>query len=172
MASPDTVESATTKSCHTFPRLNPNEGEKEQLYERLCRGSEDMIYKFQDLFSETTDSLRERKVPVVELTRHLECLGPVKPTYKDTGLRPLRHQLPGLRNAETVDAVMSVVKDYCSFFNYRMLEHIINKLGSEEDKLNLARYKEDFEVYAECRIFECPSEVGKMSGIRLHACST
>ena len=158
--SPDTT---ATKTHHTFHTLSPNPEEKEQLYERLCSESEDMIYKFQELFSATGQSLRERNIPVTELTRHLECLGPVKPTYKDTGLPPLRHQLPGLGNAETVDAVMSVVKDYCSFFNYRMLEHIINKLGSEEDKLNLARYKEDFEVYAECRIFECPSEVGKMS---------
>ena len=163
MASPDTVESATAKSCHTFPYLDPNEGEKERLYERLCSESEDMIYKFQELFSATRDSLRERKVPVIELIHHLECLGPVKPTYKDTGLPPLRHQLPGLGNAETVDAVMSVVKDYCSFFNYRMLEHIINEFGTQQDKVNLARYKEDFEAYAECRVFECPSEVGHMS---------
>ena len=123
-----------------------------------------MIYKFQELFTATKRSLREEKVSVAELVGHLECLGFIKPTFKDSGLPPLRHQLPGLANAETVDAVMSVVKDYCSFFNYHMLEHIINGFGTQEDKLNLAIYKEDFNKYAECCVItQCPTEVGKMS---------
>ena len=81
----------------------------------------------------------------------------------DVGRTPLRCQLPGLANAQTVDAVMSVVKDYCSFFNYHMLEHIINEFGTKQDKENMASYKEDFNKYAECCITKCPSEVGKMS---------
>ena len=121
------------------------------------------MYKFQQLFSATTKSLQERSIPVSLLTRHLECLGSIKPTFKDSGLPPLRHQLPGLANARNVDAVMSVVKDYCSFFNYRMLEHIINELGTEQDKVNLAKYKGDFAKYGERHVFECPSEVGKLS---------
>lgn len=126
------------------------------------------MYKFQDLFAATTDSLRDRNVPVSELARHLELLGSVKPTYKDAGLPPLRHQLPGLSDANTIKAAMSVVKDYCSFFNYRMLEHIINNLGTQQDKFNLAKYMEDFAKYGERHIFECPSEVGEI--IEGHVC--
>ena len=44
-----------------------------------------------------------------------------------------------------------------------MLEHIINKLGTEEDKLKLTQYKKDFAKYGERHIFECPAEVGKMN---------
>ena len=121
-----------------------------------------MMFKYQKLFTATKKSLREKKVPVSELVGHLECLGFIKPTFKDSGLPSLRHQLPGLANAETVDAVMSVVKDYCSFFNYHMLEHIIDEFGTKQDKENMASYKEDFTKYAECCITQCPSEVGKM----------
>lgn len=160
-----------SKLSHDFGSISPeklSKEEKEQLHQRLYADSEDMMYKFQNLFAATTDSLRDRNVPVSELTRHLELLGSVKPTYKDAGLPPLRHQLPGLTDAKTIKAAMSVVKDYCSFFNYRMLEHIINNVGTEQDKLNLVNYKEDFAEYGERHIFECSSEVGKM--IEGHIC--
>ena len=122
-----------------------------------------MVYKFQKLYTVTRKSLREEKVSVSELVRHLECLGSIKPIYKDAGLSPLRRQLPGLAEMETVDDVMSIVKDYCSFFNYHMLEHIIDEFGTSQDKENLAAYKKDFEEYAQCCVIEGPLEVGKMS---------
>ena len=144
----------------TVPTIPPHQ--KEQLYEQRCFESEQMMFKYQKLFTATKKSLREKKVSVTELVGHLECLGFIKPTFKDSGLPSLRHQLPGLANAETVDAVMSVVKDYCSFFNYHMLEHIIDEFGMKQDKENMASFKEDFTKYAECCITQCPSEVGKM----------
>ena len=152
---------ASTKDHPTIPTITLKQ--KEQLYERRCFESEQMIFKFQELFTATKKSLRDEKVSIAELVGHLECLGSIKPIYNDIGCPPLRCQLPGLVNAETIDAVMSVVKDYCSFFNYHMLEHIINEFGTKQDKENMAGYKEDFNKYAECCITECPSEVGKMS---------
>ena len=136
---------------------------KEELHQKLYAESEDMMYKFQELFKSTRDSLRKRKVPVKELVHHLECLGQLKPTFNDSGEPVFRHQLPELRKTESVDDAMTVVNKYCSFFNYRMLEHLINNLGTEQDKLKLAKYKEDFAKYGERRVFECPSKVGEMS---------
>ena len=136
---------------------------KQQIFEQCSFESEKMIFKFQKLFTSTKKSLREEKVSVAELVSHLECLGSIKPTYVDIGRSPLRSQLPGLADAKTVDAVMSVVKDYCSFFNYHMVEHIIDEFGTKQDKENMASYKEDFTKYAECCITQCPLEVGKMS---------
>ena len=155
----------TSMATHSpaFPVLSHSSEKEEQLQGRLYSESEDMIYKFQELFSETTESLRERKIPISELSHHLGLLGSIQPVYADSGLPVLRQKLPGLSDATSVDAVMSVVKDYCSFFNYRMLGHIICKLGSEKDKANLATYKEAFDKYAERRVFECPSNVGKMN---------
>ena len=136
---------------------------KQQIFEQCSFESERMIFKFQKLFTSTKKSLREEKVSVAELISHLECLGSIKPTYVDIGRSPLRSQLPGLADAKTVDAVMSVVKDYCSFFNYHMVEHIIDEFGTKQDKENMASYKENFTKYAKCCITQCPSEVGKMS---------
>ena len=121
------------------------------------------MYKFQDLFTATRKSLWEKKVSVKDLVHHVECLGSVKPAYKDLGQRPLRCQLPALANANSIDDVMSIVKDYSPFFSYRMLEHIINEFGTKQNKDKLAEYKVDFAKYAECCVIECPLEVSRMS---------
>ena len=140
-----------------------SEEKRRELHQKLYAESEDMMYKFQELFSSITDSLRRRNIPAKELTRHLECLGQLKPTFDDSGEPVFRHQLPELRKSESIDDAMSVVNKYCSFFNYRMLEHIIKKLGTEHDKLKLDQYKEDFAKYGERHVFECPPEVGEIS---------
>ena len=161
-----TTFEVTTKPHLTFHCLSlkdMSKEEKQQLHQKLYTESEDMMYKFQELFSSTTNSLQERNIPVRQLVRQLECLGQLKPTFEDSREPVFRCQLPELRKTESVDDAMSVVNNYCSFFNYRMLEHIINKLGSEQDKLNLVRYKEDFRKYGERHVFECPSDVAEMS---------
>ena len=120
--------------------------------------------KFQDLFTETTKSLKERNISTKDLSNHLACLGPLKPTYDDSEHSDFRHQLPRLRNIELIDDAMSViVSEYCSFFNYHIIEFIINKLGTEEDKQKLLKYKEEFTEYGRRHIFECSSEVGERS---------
>ena len=102
------ISEPVAESDPTLPSISLQQ--KEQLCERRCFESEQMMYKFQKLFTDTKRSLRGKKVPVDELVGHLECLGSIKPTYVDIGRSPLRSQLPGLADAKTVDAVMSVVK--------------------------------------------------------------
>jgi hypothetical protein len=123
----------------------------------------DMIQKFQDLFSATTESLKQRKKSVQEIVCHLVGLGPSLPAYKDLNLPTFHRKLPELIKAKTVDAAMVVIGNYCSFFNYCMIEHIIKRLGTRQDKKNLEKYKKEFSEYAERHVFECPSEVGTMS---------
>ena len=137
--------------------------EKEKLHQKLYSDSFNMMRKFQALFSSTTKSLKERKIPTTELLCHLVGMGPVKATFNYLNLPPFRCQLPGLKEAKNSDDVMLVVGDYCSFFNLEMLECIIDKVGAEQDKRNLSQYKEDFSRYAERHVFESPSEVGKVS---------
>ena len=122
-----------------------------------------MIEKFQDLFSATTESLKQRKISVQEIVCHLVGFGPSPPAYKGLNLPIFRQKLPELISAKTVDDAMLVVGNYCSFFNYYMIEHLIKKLGTIQDKENLEKYKEEYSEYAERRVFECPSEVGTVS---------
>ena len=58
-----------------------------------------------------------------------------------------------------------ILNDYFSFFNYHIIEYIIKALGTEEDKAELQKYKDDFSQYAKRRIFECQSEFGPVSDV-------
>ena len=135
--------------------------DKEYLKQRLYSESVEIMYKFQELFSATIKSLKERKVTVKELLNHIRCLGALEPVYENSKLGCLRHEL---RETESIDDVMSVVSEYSSFFNYHMIENIINHLGGEKDRNNLANYLQDFTEYvSKRRVFECPSEVGTLN---------
>ena len=139
--------------------------EKERLHQQLYAESYNMIYKFQWLFNSTRKSLVNRKISVEGLLKHLDCLGSIQPSIKGSELPVLGCQLPELRKLESVEKAMFVISSYCSFFNYRIVEEIIDNLGSEQDKANLKKFKEDFSEYAQQHIFECPAELGEMSEI-------
>ena len=147
----------------TFPCLNLkelSEEDRQALRDRLYSESVTIMSKFQSLFSATTESLKKRDISIAEVLCHLVGMGSLKPTFQDEELPSLRSKL---KNAKTIDAVMLCVGDYCSFFNFQLLECIIEKVGTEVDKSNLAQYREEFRVYAQRHVFECPSEVGTMS---------
>ena len=164
-STPPNRQKIAIKPSYTFPLLNlkkMDEDEKERLHQRLFAESESMEYKFQELFKATRISLVERKIAVGELLKHLDCLGSIKPLYKGTTLPVLGCQLPELRKTASVDDAMSVISGYCSFFNFRIIECIVENLGTDQDKINLKKYSEEFSVYAQRHVFECPAELGEI----------
>jgi len=48
---------------------------------------------------------------------------------------------------------------YWSFFNYELLEHIIQVFGTPEDKSKLQKYLDDLKKFCQRRIFEVPAHV-------------
>ena len=150
----------------TFPSLDLkklSKEEKEKLHQRLYAESTDITFRFQDLFSSTILSLKERNISPRELHSHLVCLGSVKPAYDDPKQPVLRHYFPELRTTQRIEEAMGIVGDYCSFFNFRIMEIIIDKLGTTKDKANLTNYKKDFSDYARRHVYECPSELGTVT---------
>ena len=166
-ATPTTAPSSGHSNYElTFPCLDlkkMNKEEEKQLHQRLYAESVEMIDKFQDLFSATTKSLKQQKISVEELLCNLVGLGPLPSAYKGLDLPEFSRKLPELTKSNKIDNAMLVIGTYCSFFNFRMVEHIINKLGTVQDKKNLEKYREEFDKYAERHVFECPAEVGTVS---------
>ena len=68
-----------------------------------------------------------------------------------------------MESADTIPKIFLILKDYFSFFNYDIIEHIITVLGTKEDKANLQSYKEKFDQYAKRRIYECGPHFGPVS---------
>ena len=121
------------------------------------------MFKFQQLFSAVYKSLCEQKVPVDTLVTHLLSLGALDPVSKQSQKPLLQTFFQELQNAGSIENVLWVIRDYFSFFNYRVIEHIVNGLGTDQDKVELKDYKKDFHQYSKRRIFECPPVYGPMS---------
>ena len=156
---------STTSS---FPYLSVSgltDDQQEELKIRLFEESKVMVIKFQHLISIVYESLCERNVPVKKLVTHLFSLGVLDPVSKGSQKPLLQTFQQELRNAESIEDVLWVIKDYFSFFNYDVLEHIVDGLGTEQDKVHFHNYKKEFQQYSKRRIYECPPVYGPMSDI-------
>ena len=153
-------------SASSFPYLNLSgltQWQQQELRGRLRSESQEIMIKFQKLVSATIKSFEDRCVPLDNLVQHVMALGAFDPVFKESQVPVFHHHFEKLKAADTITKVFMVLNNYFSFFNYHILEHIIEELGTEEDKERLKTYKEHFKKYAKRRIFECPSEFGPVS---------
>ena len=153
-------------SASSFPYLDLSgltHEQQQELRGRLRSESQKIMMQFQKLVSATIKSFKRRCVPLDELVSHVMTLGAFDPVFKEPQVPVFHHYSKELKNAETVPKVFLVLNDYFSFFNYHILEHIIEELGTEEDKTKLQKYKDDFNQYAKRWVFECLPEFGPVS---------
>ena len=137
--------------------------QKRQLRSRLRVESQEIMFKFQQLFSRVYKSLCEQEVTVDTLVTYLLSLGALDPVYKKSQKPLLQTFFQELRNAGSIEDVLWVIRDYFSFFNYHLIEHIVDGLGTDQDRAELENYKKDFRQYSKRRIYECPPVYGPMS---------
>ena len=150
----------------SFPYLNTcglTSEQQKQLKTRLCVESQDIMFKFQHLFSRVYKSLCEQNVPVNKLVTHLLTLGSLDPVSKNSQRPLLQTFFQDLQNAQSIETVLWVIRDYFSFFNYHLIEHIVEELGTVQDKTELQNYKREFDQYSKRRTFECPPGYGSRS---------
>ena len=153
-------------SASSFPYLNLSKLTHKQQQEfrgRLQSESQEIMMQFQKLVSATIKSFQRRYVPLDDLVSHVMTLGAFDPVFKESQVPVFRFCFKELKAADTIPKVFMILNDYFSFFNYRIIEHIIEELGTKKDKARLQRYREDFNHYAKRRIFECLPEFGPVS---------
>jgi len=92
---------------------------------------------------------------VQEVVRILSDLGAFQPSACQKPV--LEEKLEELWKAESIDHVFFILRHYVSFFNYNIIEHVINELGSAEDCERLQKYKAELDEYSKRSVFECPS---------------
>ena len=158
---PHPIPKTSSFPCVNVSRLTPEQQRK--LRSRLRVESQEIMFKFQQLLSIVYKSLCEQKVSVDTLVTHLLSLGALDPVSKQSQKPLLQTYFQELQNAGSIENVLWVIRDYFSFFNYRVIEHIVNGLGTDQDKVELKDYKKDFSQYSKRRIFECPPVYGPMS---------
>ena len=162
----ETGSPALPTTTSSFPYLKESgltPEQQEGLSIRLCVESEDIIRKFWRLHSRVYESLRQQNIPVDRLVVHLSSLGAFDPVSKDSQKPLLQTLSQELQNARSIENVLLAIKDYFSFFNYHVLEHIVDELGTDQDRVELQNYKEAFDEYSKRRVYECPPVYGPMS---------
>ena len=138
-------------------------GERDILIGRLLEESDDMMFAFQRLVSKTCDSLELLGVTPEKLVKSLMVLGALDPVYHNSNVPLFHERIEELLQAPSVFQVMIKIRDYMSFFNYHVLEHIIIELGTESNKAELEKYEHKFKEYCKRRVFECPPKYGIQS---------
>ena len=162
----ETGSPTPTSVTSSFPYLKVSgltAEQQEGLRIRLCVESEDIVHKFWHLHSRVYESLRERKVPVGRLVAHLLSLRAFEPVYKDSQKPALQSFFKDLRSAGSIEDVLFIIRDYFSFFNYHVIERIVDGLGTDQDRVELQNYERDFDEYSKRRVYECPPEYGPKS---------
>lgn len=145
----------------TFPLLEHIDGlgkeQKDDLCVRLKKETKDIMMQFYRVLSMFFSSLKERKVSVDDIKTHLMVLEAFDDDNDDNQHQPVFHeQMDKLDNASTINEIFKVIKVFCSFVNYDLVEYLINVIGMEEDHARLKEYKRSFGEYAKRRIYECP----------------
>ena len=162
----ETGSPAPPTTTSSFPYLKESgltPEQQEGLSIRLCVESEDIICKFWRLHSRVYKSLCEQNVPVDKLVTHLLLLDAFDPVSKATQKPALQTFVQELHNAESIEKVLYIMKDYFSFFNYRVIQHIVDGFGTDQDKVELQNYKKAFDEYSKRRVYECPPDYGSKS---------
>lgn len=128
--------------------------EKETLKGRLIEESRAIILKFQKLVNIVQKSLHERNIPVPTLASRLCSLGAFTSVVPNKPL--LEECLPQIRAASNTEDAFWILRDYFSFFNYHIIEHIIHELGTDDDQRQFYTYMEAFKEYSKRRCIEFP----------------
>ena len=158
---PIPIPSASSFPCLDLSGLTHEQ--QQELRGRLQFESQEIMVRFQKLVSGTIKSFQKRCVPLDELVSHIMTFGTFEPVFKEPQVPLFCYCFRKLEAADTVPKIFLILKDYLSFFNYHIVGHIIEELGTEEDKAELQRYKDDFQQYAKRRIFECLPGFGPVS---------
>ena len=56
--------------------------------------------------------------------------------------------------------MLFVIRDYFSFFNYRVIKHIVNGLGTNQDKVELQNYERDFDEFQNVEFMNVHQSMG------------
>lgn len=66
-----------------------------------------------------------------------------------------------IRNAATIANIFTTLyfKEYISFFQYDIVEHLVNLYGSSDDKKEFAEYHRNLECYCKRNVFEVPQSI-------------
>ncbi len=64
-----------------------------------------------------------------------------------------------IKNAKNLAQIFMTLRDYISFFNYEIVQYLIELLGSPDDQTQLREYCSALDQFCQRNVFEIPAEV-------------
>ena len=128
---------------------------KIDLEARLLTDAETMGQDFALLCCKTRDSFAHRGVTPQDLAFVLLDLMVYKPT-SGTTIPLLKEKEDILMRAQSVHEIFNALRPHMSFYNYEILQFLIEGKGSEGDKTALAMYLRNFTEFCKRHVFEVP----------------
>ena len=144
-----------------FPYLNLSAlpiNQRHFLQERLKTETREIVKKFMHFTIHIRESLEKRKVSldsILDTLRSLEAL-------EDVGVKLLEPQdIEKIQAATSISGVFIVlrVRKYFSFFNFGIIEHLVEYHGSTEDRKKLTDYICTFNDFCKRSVFKVPPNV-------------
>ena len=146
----------------TFPIM-----EKEKLcdseVDRLRAQTLFITKKFNKLVTATLQYFRQKRTSPSDITPFLIGLEAYTPIFKGKKQLLFQQVYDEMKTAENVMQMMGKIQPYFSFFDFDILEHIIENCCTDgvDVRAQLESYKIDFAGYISRRIFELPSSISK-----------
>ena len=141
---------------HTYtPWASLDPDDKIDLEARLLTDAETIGHDFALLCCKARDSFTRRGITPQDLAYVLLDLMAYKPSSR-TSIPLLEQEKNALMTAQSVQETFNVLRPHMSFFNYEILQFLIQGKGSESDNAALAVYMQKFATFCKRHVFEVP----------------
>ncbi len=142
------VDPAVLCAREPFPHLNTVSLSSEQVDEllgKLFHETMEIRFKFASLVTNLKMSLIHNKVGLEKVKDEAKYFGSCH-----------REAIAAVDTAERAVGVMNESWNFCEF---SMLEHMMMKFGSNEDRAELQAYKENLAEFSQRKVYECPEGI-------------
>ena len=132
--------------------------EQEDLEAQISDLNKKIHRKFLKLDAELFKSLR-RRITAADLVQTLMKHCMVHPTGSQHNVSVLQEFTDALKAAKSIEEVFYIINPYYSYFNYELLQTIVEVHGSPKDKEMMQQYLDDFSEY--CKKVPCVEFYGE-----------
>ena len=108
--------------------------------------------KFKTLVTRVLFDMKEQELTPEDIAQHLERFPALEPVYADAKKPLLDKQVEDIRNKATMTDVFRILSDYYSWFNYDLIENLIQTFCTKCQDV-LQEFKKCFFEYSERRVF-------------------
>ena len=139
-------------SAKHFPFLdygNLTQNERRSLDRRLLKDTKVIVSKFADLLRSMRNSLKTQQLDPKEIVSDVLSIDPSTAPSSEM-----------LDVASICDVVINLQRNgYVTFFNYHIVQYLIESYGTPEDKQKLDEYIAHFQEFCQRSVFEVPQRI-------------